>query len=324
MKKFIILLLSFQLLFFPTISKAAVVDHSKPYSYKEFQQDVWLLKSKYKDRLQVQTIGSSEYGRKLYAIRIGSGKKNILMIGAHHGREWITSLLLMTMIEQYASTSNLDKELENVSIWFVPMLNPDGVTIQQGEVEKFPFFSKRQIKKMNEGSSDFSRWKSNGLGIDLNRQYSVGWDKLNYASEKPSYKNYKGKKPFEAKEVKAMLAFTEKIKPTIAVSYHSSGQEIYWQYKNGEHTERDRKLAEKISAATGYKLGVPDEDAIGAGYTDWFINEYKLPALTIEICPLIEESNPPLHTFKGEWERNKELPKILIQEAKKLEDAHKK
>lgn len=324
MKKIMILLLFVQLLFIPTISKAAVVDSSKPYSYKEFQQDIWLLKSKYKDRLQIKTIGTSEYGRKLYAVRLGSGKQNILMIGAHHGREWITSLLLMNMVEQYAGSSSLYKELEDVSIWFVPMLNPDGVTIQQGEIDKFPFFAKRKIKKMNEGSSDFSRWKSNGLGIDLNRQYSVGWDQLNYASKNPSYKNYKGQKPFEAKEVKAIVEFTEEIKPSIAISYHSSGQEIYWQYKNGEYTERDRKIAEKISAATGYKLGVPDEDAIGAGYTDWFINEYKLPALTIEICPLIKETNPPLYTFTDEWGRNKKIPKILIQEVKKLEEAHKK
>ncbi|WP_248560345.1 M14 family zinc carboxypeptidase [Niallia sp. NCCP-28] len=324
MKKIMIILLLGQLLYIPTISKAAVIDSSKPYSYKEYQQDVWLLKSKYKDRLQLETIGTSEYGRKLYAIHLGSGKKNILMIGSHHGREWITSLLLMNMVENYASSSNLNKELADVSIWFVPMLNPDGVTIQQGEIDKFPFFAKRNIKKMNEGSTDFSKWKSNGLGIDLNRQYSAGWDELYYASKRPSYKNYKGHQPFEAKEVKAIVEFTEKIKPSIAISYHSSGQEIYWQYKNGEYTERDRKIAEKISAATGYKLGVPDEDAIGAGYTDWFIDKYKLPALTIEICPLIEETNPPLHTFPEEWKRNKEIPKILIQEVKKLEEAHKK
>lgn len=326
MKKLITLLSIVLLLFLSPISiKASIIRADETYSYNQMQEDLWRLKNKYKRQISVYTFGYSEYGRKLYAIRLGDGTKSILLSGAHHGREWITSLLLMKMTEDQAiSLKNRNFYLDNYSIWIIPMINPDGVTIQQGDLHKFPVFARKSLKEMNEGSDDFIRWKSNGRGIDLNRQYSVGWKNLKNTRKNPAYKNYKGKRPFEAKEVKALVRLTKKIKPTIAVAYHSSGQEIFWQYKNELNLERDKQIAEKIANLTGYKLGIPNEDAIGAGYTDWFISKYHLPALTIEICPLVEETSPPLDTFTNEWESNKGIVEVLLHEAKKIESTHKK
>lgn len=303
----------------------SVIDVNKEYTYEDFQEDVWILKSKYKKQLQVHTIGKSEFGRKIYAVQIGTGEKSVLLSGAHHGREWITSLLTMKMTEDIAATmKNGDNFLGSYSIWIVPMINPDGVTIQQGKINKFPFFSKRKIKKMNGGIDDFTRWKSNGLGVDLNRQYPAGWEYLKDSKKEPSYKNYKGKAPFEAAEVQAIVKLTEKIKPTIAVAYHSSGQEIFWQYNNGVNEERDQMIAEVLAKETGYKLGTPNKDAIGGGFTDWFITTYHLPAFTIEICPLVDERDPSLINFSNEWARNKTIPRTLIEEAKKIDAVHKK
>ena len=31
---------------------------------------------------------------------------------------------------------------------------------------------------MNEGLENFERWKANGIGMDLNRQYPAGWKSL--------------------------------------------------------------------------------------------------------------------------------------------------
>jgi g-D-glutamyl-meso-diaminopimelate peptidase len=328
MKRRLIILLTI-CLFLPVFPKEfraeSIIDASKVYTYEDFQDDVWILKSKYKKQLQVHTIGKSEFGRKIYAIQIGQGEKSVLLSGAHHGREWITSLLTMKMAEDIAvNMKNGDNFLGSYSIWIVPMINPDGVTIQQGRINKFPFFSKRKIKKMNDDSKDFTRWKSNGLGVDLNRQYPAGWENLKNSKKEPSYKNYKGKAPFEAKEVQAIVELTDKIKPTIAVAYHSSGQEIFWQYNNGVNEKRDRTIAEILAQETGYQLGIPPKDAIGGGFTDWFITTYHLPAFTIEICPLVNERNPSLTNFAEAWGRNKTIPKTLVEEAKKIDAIHKK
>jgi g-D-glutamyl-meso-diaminopimelate peptidase len=71
------------------------------------ENDLNLLKAKYKGKIEVKTIGYTHFGRKISAVRLGKGKKNVLFVGSHHGREWITSMLLMKMLETY--TADYDK-----------------------------------------------------------------------------------------------------------------------------------------------------------------------------------------------------------------------
>lgn len=321
MKKFVFPLFSL-LLFFSTSVQAKIVDPSKIYTYEQFLSDVGSIKEAYGELVQIRTIGQTYFGNEILAIKIGTGKKNILFIGAHHGREWLTSSLLMVMLENYVHSYKNGEMygpydssyLNEISIWFIPMLNPDGVLIQQNSVPKV-FLD--QVYLMNEGSHNFSRWKANGIGIDLNRQYPAGWDDLPI-TKYPSYQFYKGEKPLQAKEVVAITKFVNEIQPLIAVAYHSSGQEIYWNYHNRENTRRDREIAANIAELTGYTLGKPPKRAFGGGFTDWFITSKQRPALTIEICPTVEEGPPPITTFKEEWLRNQYVGFELIEEARKL------
>jgi g-D-glutamyl-meso-diaminopimelate peptidase len=314
-----LLLLSFP---FKTIANAKIVQIDKPYSYGGMENDLNLLKAKYKEKIEVKIIGYTHFGRKITAVRLGKGEKNVLFVGSHHGREWITSMLLMKMLETYASSydAGCANIFNEISIWFIPMLNPDGVTIQQNHVQEFPSDHQNRLMFMNEGWDNFIRWKANGLGIDLNRQYPAGWEALNKDPNLPSYQFYKGKAPLEAGEVVSLSNFVEQIKPEIAVSYHSAGREIFWNYNNGKNLKRDYFLAKKISKITGYKIGRPLKEAVGGGFTDWFITTYHKPALTIEVSYLVGDRHPPLRVFKEEWKRNKSVGIIIAEEAKKMSD----
>lgn len=292
------------------------------YTYEAFEQDLMQIKTKFGSDIEVKNIGTTHFGRIIWGIKLGKGEKNIVMIGAHHGREWLTSLLLMKMADTYGEAYRSDSKttalLDEISIWFIPMLNPDGVTIQQNQLDGFTPLERQQLIMMNDGGENFERWKANGIGIDLNRQYPAGWDELNQGPPAPYYKFYKGREPFEAKEVIAAKQFVEEINPSIAVSYHTAGREIYWSYRNGKFRNRDRQLAKKMAGLTGYKLAAPPKEAIGGGFTDWFITYYQRPALTIEICPLVGETNPPLSMLQTEWKRNRQVGLKLAEEARKL------
>lgn len=322
MRKCVLLLWATIMIISVLPAKAEAVNPYVPYHYGILKRDIKKLQRKYHDVLQLKIIGKSHYGKKLYAVKLGSGERNIIIVGAHHGREWLTSALIMKMIEDYAGIYRKEGEigsykstvLNDVAIWFVPMLNPDGVDIQQGLLEKFPRAMHKNIISMNEDAGDFSRWKANGIGIDLNRQYPAGWEALSELPNAPSFQFYKGRNPAEANEVKALMAFTDAIRPALAVAYHTSGQEIFWEYHNDQHKERDRAIAEKAAMLTGYPLSKPNSDAEGGGYKDWFILKYKKPAMTIEICPLVEETNPPISTFAAEWQRNKYVAIMLANE----------
>ncbi|MDQ1147260.1 g-D-glutamyl-meso-diaminopimelate peptidase [Bacillus sp. SORGH_AS 510] len=309
-----------------TPTAAKVVHTNKAYSYEQLENDITQLKKQHNGQLEVKSIGTTHFGREIWAIKVGKGKRNIVLIGAHHGREWLTSMLLMKMLETYAATYEKTGRfpltstsiLNEVSIWFVPMLNPDGVTIQQNHFEGIPAKQFNRLQIMNNNSSNFSRWKANGTGIDLNRQYPAGWTELPMQPTSPHYQFYKGKRPLEAKEVIALTNFIKEVNPSLAVAYHSAGREIFWNYKNGKHLKRDRKLAKKIAKITGYKLAKPPKKATGGGFTDWFITTYHRPAMTIEISYLVGETNPPLSVFKTEWKRNRLVGLKLAKEAEKI------
>lgn len=323
MRKIFALLISGSILFsFQREISAYHVRGKKPYDYKALEEDLDYLKREYGDVLKIKGIGESHFGKRIWAIRLGKGKEEILLIGAHHGREWLTANLLMMMCERYAhayqkgirfgrfNTDIFDK----IAIVFVPMVNPDGIEIQQGNI---PEAIRWRFIKMNEGRKDFSRWKANGRGVDLNRQYPAGWKAMESPTS-PSYKFYKGKRPLEAKEVRAIVRYTKKTEPLAAVSYHSSGREIFWRYGKNQHVDRDYRLALKLSYITGYALGNPPENAVGAGYTDWFIETYRRPGFTLEICKPVEETNPPVTELSEEWMRNQFVGILLADEMAKL------
>lgn len=295
------------------------------YSPGQMEKDLQEIQDQYK--FEVRKIGKTEKGKYIKAVKLGKGKKSILLVGSHHGREWLSSILLMTMLKDYAAAYQAGKPiggfpsglLDEVSIWFIPMLNPDGVSIQQGDLSNLNFLEKAGVWRMNRYSTNWSRWKANAKGIDLNRQYPIGWEEVMSDAKKPTYQFYKGEQPLEATEVKALADFTKKVDPTIAVSYHTSGREIFWHYQNKrENMARDYGIAKKTAELTGYELTFPEKEAVGSGFTDWFITEFKRPGMTIELSYLVDETNPPFSVFPEEWKRNRLVGIMLVKEANKL------
>ncbi|CEG29101.1 M14 family zinc carboxypeptidase [Bacillus sp. B-jedd] len=277
-----------------------IVNPNQVYSFAKMTADISRLKNAYPDLIQVSIIGKSEYGRNLYAIGLGKGPATTFINGAHDAREWMTTNLNMYMINQYAEAYANDKAivgysarsvLTSATIWFVPMVNPDGVTLQQEELRAFPKSLHPSLIKMNQGSKNFKRWKANATGIDLNRQYNAGWKDIK-SPKVPKYKDYKGKAPESAAEVKAILKFVNQINPEMAVAYHSSGKILYWNYNlAGSRYTRDLAYAKKIGSMTGYRLIYPEWNPSGGGFTDWFINSKKKPGFTPEISKSVYEAN---------------------------------
>mgnify|MGYP004539191937 FL=1 len=93
--------------------------------------------------LDVQTVGKSVLGKNLYVIKLGTGKKEVFYSASFHANEWITSVIMMKFIENYcnAYVSNstiygysIRDLFTNVSIYIMPMVNPDGVDLVTGNI----------------------------------------------------------------------------------------------------------------------------------------------------------------------------------------------
>lgn len=300
-----------------TSTSEDMINPNQVYSYKLMQRDIERLAKAYPDLISYESLGQTKYGRELYAIKLGRGEAVLFLNGSHHAREWMTTPLLMEMIDTYASaytnhstisTYNVRSLLDSVSIWIVPMVNPDGVTLSQQGTVGLPRELVTTLRKYNGNSTNFNRWKANMQGIDLNRQYPAYWSTIKNTTTFPWYQNYKGATPGQALEVQMMMDFTYKIDPEMTISYHSSGEIIFWHFRTlPQHLVRDKNIANDLNKLTGYSLVKPEKNPSGGGYKDWFIEQFGRPGFTIEIGKYVGERSMPLSQFNGIWAKNKDV-----------------
>ena len=284
-----------------------MVTPSRNISYAEADFYVQVFHYLYPDFTQLELIGKSVEGRNIHALKVGTGKKMILLDASTHAREHMTTNVLMEMIDQYtvayANNSNFGKYnvrsvLSNVAIWFVPMVNPDGVNL----VQYGPTAIKNtaQVKKINGYSSDFGRWKANARGVDLNRNFDVRWAGLPKGS--PSWHMYRGPAPFSEPESKALGQFMSKYPFKTNLAIHSSGQIIYWGF-NEQTKFRNTNLARLLSNTTGHGLIKSSQTAPTGASTSYFTKVTGMPGMTIEIAPYAGNAPVPLLRWNDVWKR---------------------
>lgn len=304
------------------------VNPYKTYTYNDMVNDIKSLQKAYPDLIQYKVIGKSEYGRNIYAVSLGKGKATTFINGSIHAREWISTNLNMYMLENYAKSYtknqkingyNTRKILNETTIWFMPMVNPDGVTLQQRGLNVIPKKDHAALIKANGGSKNFKRWKANGKGTDINRNFSVEWKNQNSPSG-PSHQNYRGSKALSAKESQAMVELVKEVNPQMAINYHTSGRVLYWAHRqSGTRYTRDLGYAREISKMTGYSIIPKSSNPKGGGFLQWFTETTKNPALTPELAPYAGNTNvSPTREFSRIWNENKSVGLYAAQESAKL------
>ncbi|CAN5217852.1 hypothetical protein BH23BAC1_BH23BAC1_13840 [soil metagenome] len=84
---------------------------------------------------QVTTLGKSLEGREIFQIKLGRGKTKVLLWSQMHGDEPTATMAILDMFNFFSQNDDLDpiKEqiLGNLTIYFIPMLNPDGAEVYQ-------------------------------------------------------------------------------------------------------------------------------------------------------------------------------------------------
>ena len=237
--------------------------------------DIYKKTTRFYERVKTEKIiiGKSLFHRNIYAVKIGDGAPVGIAQYAIHGREWITAELAF---EHYA------RGVKKGSFWLIPLANPDGALLSQiGLPSVHGKRTQKRLLELNGGDEDFSLWKANGRGVDLNVNFAAAWGKGAKNTRKAGAENYVGVKPFSESETTALKDFTEKIRPDYTVSYHTKGEEIYWYFYQSMRTcSRDKRLALRLSEETGYALAYA-KGSVG-GYKDWCIQALQIPSFTIE------------------------------------------
>ncbi|MRH42478.1 LysM peptidoglycan-binding domain-containing protein [Aquibacillus halophilus] len=265
-----------------------VVNGNEEYNYEKLIEDLRELASIY-PFIITQVIGNSVMGKEIHELRIGNGAKKVHVNGSFHGNEWITTPVLTRFLNDYLlgltnngsiSNVNLNPLYQNTMLSMVPMVNPDGVNLViQGPPPEEPYQS--NVVEMNNGSLDFSNWKANIRGVDLNNQYPAKWEiEKERKPDSPGPRDFPGPYPLSEPEAQAMADLTRIRDFRRVNAFHTQGQVIYWGFENQEPPEA-RTIVNEYANVSGYQP-IRTVDSF-AGYKDWFIQEWNRPGYTIEL-----------------------------------------
>lgn len=280
--------------------------HSKlPYGSGILLKQIKTLKKLY-PFIRVNSIGTSVMGKPIQEIRIGKGLKKVHMNASFHANEWITTMVLMNLVNRYLVSLTNRSTLRGINainlyneteLSIVPMVNPDGVDL----VLNGPPSDKREkVLMMNEGSNEFVHWKANIRGVDLNNQYPANWEieQERKVPKSPAPRDFPGKSSLSEPEAIAMAELIKNNQFDRILAFHTQGEEFYWGYEGFEPPESEI-LAKEFERVSGYKA-IRNVDS-HAGFKDWFIQEYKRPGFTIELGRGI---NPlPLSQYKDIFQK---------------------
>jgi g-D-glutamyl-meso-diaminopimelate peptidase len=265
-----------------------IIQGKKNYDYDTLMNDLNRLQSIY-PFMGVPSIGNSVLGKRIPEALIGSGGKRVHYNGSFHANEWITTPVIMTFLNDYLlavtnkgtirglSMANLYNQ---TTLSVVPMVNPDGVDlVLNGPPEAEPW--NERVVELNNGSTDFTGWKANIRGVDLNDQFPAKWE-LEKARNptRPGPRDYVGERPLSEPEAVAMADLTKKRDYSRVLAFHTQGEVIYWGFDNLEPPESE-VMVNEFARVSGYQPVQTIESY--AGYKDWFIQDWRRPGFTVEL-----------------------------------------
>ena len=166
--------------------------------------------SKYPQIARTKTFGYSNNGQPLWALEISDHpdqremEPRIRLTGTIHGDEYISGEMLIKFIsyllENYDANQEVKNLIDNSFIAFIPVLNPDGYTLN-------------------------TRYNANG--VDLNRNFSVSWQES----------SAHGTAPFSEKESKAFRDYSLETNFHLSATFHSGAVIVNLPFDYGAETD---------------------------------------------------------------------------------------
>ena len=313
-----------------------VTPSAQGYTYPDLVDDLAALADTYGAYFTYESIGKSVDGREIFACVVGNpdAEKRILLTGGIHGKEYLSSLVVMTQVEYYLANRETGRYnglsyaelLDTHAFYVLPMINPDGVMLAlcgiesmqtpeaRAAVEKVFADNKRDGLT---GADDINvylayNWKANANGVDLNRNFALSnWEEVNTGILSPCFRNYKGPHAASEPETQAVSAYVESIGALESLlAFHTAGQVVYWDCgMTGGVRQQTLDLAQAVCDHTGYKL-IYDKH-LDASLNDWITLERDVPSVTVELATV--EYPMPTSMLEEAFAQTKELWVVAAQ-----------
>jgi len=107
---------------------------NKNISERRFKHNDYLQEiNKFESDFEITLLGKSFENREIKCIKVGNGKTNIMFWSQMHGNEPTASLAILDILNFFNQKSEFQEIIntivENCTLWFIPVLNPDGAEL---------------------------------------------------------------------------------------------------------------------------------------------------------------------------------------------------
>lgn len=274
------------------------------YDYTRLNEDIKSLTENY-NIIESFSIGKSVMNKDIPCLKIGNGSKKLLLSGAYHGLEYLTSAFLMKFLLNYAlkikeGNQDFKKLFSKITLCIIPMVNPDGVDIAINGLDITNPYHRKLISMVGIHSFN-SVWQANVRGVDINHNYDANWQMV---MERPSPSKYGGEYAESEPETRAVVDFIRRESFDMLLAFHSQGREIYYDF-DGMTGKKSEEIAKKLAEESGYAVCRPTGTASFGGCKDWFIKEFGREGFTVEIG--LGKNPLPMKMLDDIYEENEKL-----------------
>ncbi|MCK5805981.1 MAG: proprotein convertase P-domain-containing protein, partial [Lentisphaeria bacterium] len=177
------------------------------------------------------------------------------MDGQMHAREVMTAEVMMDAIDRltsrYATDAQVRRWVDEMEIWIVPVVNPDGATYVHNTQ---PMWRKNR----SHNCDPFP-------GVDLNRNFAWNYRQCSGSDDTCSSDVYHGPSAASEIETQTMQALMQELRPMYYINYHTYGEYILWSSGCGAVDEDDllRSVGEELNDLVRNDDGLTGQWTIG-------------------------------------------------------------
>ncbi len=174
------------------------------------------------------------------------------------------------LLTRYGQQSYYTEMVDNLEMWFIPIVNVDGHRIVFSGGDNWEWW--RKTKRDNDNNGEYTYPED---GVDPNRNWDYRWaeyDSTDYHSSR-----YKGPYPFSESEVVAIRDLVLRERPVILMDFHSPdrpeiGRKVWWVWYDPDYgqygPDKDyyQPISEALAARTESEIDGVYYNGSGASY----------------------------------------------------------
>jgi hypothetical protein len=205
-------------------------------------------------------VGRSTEGRPIMALVISKdvgvdeAEPAVLFDGAHHGGELMAIEMVLDAMSQLTERYGKDKEVtrfvDGAVIWCVPLVNVDGNHRYIWETRDYDRKNGRDV----DANGRVDGWD----GVDLYRNYPVGWGGLGEIGSRswPFHYRWRGPAGGSEPEIQAMMGLVKAQRFVASIDYHTNATKILVPYTDPSMTNPEPNEAWVIADEIAARLPV--------------------------------------------------------------------